>query len=329
MQIENSISKTLFSLSAPLASLVGLGLLANLALNQQERKQSRSQVRTRMFLNKKRRLITATLDLAEINQELGAGTTGLVVSAKATDGLTCALKIIDRSNAAVDLEYLQDEIETLRAVQSCPNIIDFVGSHNIGNYTIVTTLQFGTETIYTRLKEHGAFNERTALRFFLQLHRALAFLEDNEFLHRDVKPKNILVQNGSLQLCDFGVACKLKDGKAVGQVGTLAFAAPEVWLGSPYGPSVDWYSAGVVLYHMLCDTAPFEVSMNDQRHSCSSPPRRKQQRYGKSRLGNEADYPAHLSKGAKEILESLMSHNPNTRSTAAAVNKLRWMNSTH
>lgn len=74
-------------------------------------------------------------------------------------------------------------------------------------------------------------------------------------MHRDIKPKNILVNNGILKIGDFGLATYFKDSQEGFNEfkGTLITMAPEVILGA-YSPKCDIYSLGCTLYWMIYKT---------------------------------------------------------------------------
>ena len=82
---------------------------------------------------------------------------------------------------------------------------------------------------------------------------ALAFCQRKNIIHRDVKPENIFISEaGQFKLGDFGVA-KTAASRSTGgsHKGTERYMAPEVFLNQPYGPTVDLYSLGLVLYRLL------------------------------------------------------------------------------
>src|SRR5947207_5989242 len=97
---------------------------------------------------------------------------------------------------------------------------------------------------------------------------ALQYAHDKKFIHRDVKPENMLIgQHQEVLLSDFGIAAishstsALKLG-AEGTSGTLAYMAPEQIEGHPR-PASDQYALGVVVYEWLCGERPFEGSVSE------------------------------------------------------------------
>ncbi len=114
--------------------------------------------------------------------------------------------------------------------------------------------------------EGRAFTEREALDITIQITDALAHAHDRGLIHRDVKPKNILLTSrGVAKLTDLGLARALDDkdaaeseaGKAYG---TPYYISPEQIRGEvDIDFRADIYSLGATLYHMVTGRAPFEA----------------------------------------------------------------------
>jgi serine/threonine protein kinase len=89
----------------------------------------------------------------------------------------------------------------------------------------------------------------------------LAHVHARGLVHRDVKPKNLLLgRDGTLKVSDFGIA-RLVDGTRLTQVGTVlgtaAYLAPEQAAGSETTGAADVYALGVVMYELLTGTLPY------------------------------------------------------------------------
>ncbi len=103
-------------------------------------------------------------------------------------------------------EFTNNQINILTKI-SHPNIIKFVEMLRTNNnyYLVYQYCNGGTLSDYIKSKKRLTQDE--ALRIFTQLRSAFETLAKNQILHRDLKPTNILFQNGLVKVADFGF-CK-------------------------------------------------------------------------------------------------------------------------
>ena len=118
----------------------------------------------------------------------------------------------------------------------------------------------------TRIRSHPeGMPPEEARGIALAVARALAHAHGEGFVHRDVKPENILFgQDGVPQLTDFGIARAMSSGTrmtATGMsIGSPHYMSPEQARGQPVDGRSDLYSLGVVLYEMLTGKVPFDAA---------------------------------------------------------------------
>ena len=106
------------------------------------------------------------------------------------------------------------------------------------------------------------------LQLFRQVCEAVQYAHAHAVIHRDLKPSNILVKaDGSVRLLDFGIAKQLESldapvdqTRTVLRMMTPAYAAPEQARGDSVGVQTDVYSLGVILYELLAERLPFDLS---------------------------------------------------------------------
>jgi calcium-dependent protein kinase len=196
-----------------------------------------------------------------IVQKLGEGTFGSVFLAQHTQTKQQrAIKQIPKTRIKRQ-DRLQNEVNIMRSADH-PNIVKlFEVREDRRNVYLIQEYCEGGE-LFDYILSKGHLNEKEAANLFRQVLSAIRYLHHNNTCHRDLKPENILFvyqgDDAPLKLIDFGLArmCENDYDLMSSQAGTPFYISPEILKGS-YGKSTDLWSAGVILYIMLCGYPPF------------------------------------------------------------------------
>ncbi len=193
---------------------------------------------------------------------IGVGGMGRVYRARATDGVTVALKLV-KDDLARDETFrrrFQREARIAQTVQN-PHVVPV---HDAGELNGVPYLaaQYIEGTVLDRqLREEGRLDLTTTLRVCAHVADGLEALRRAGMVHRDVKPENILIDRpGTAYITDFGLA-KDTAGTVLtrpGQpLGSMDYMAPEQIRGQPVTGAADIYSLGCVVFECLVGQPPF------------------------------------------------------------------------
>ncbi len=164
------------------------------------------------------------------------------------------------------VKALLREGETLTRLRH-PHIVEGYEVSTLGRPHIVMEA-LSSVTLEDALFEgnYQAFGVEDFVEIALGLADALSYAHKSGVLHLDVKPANVLYQDGTPYLIDFSVARPYSPGHVVRSgAGTCAYMAPEQCFDGALGPYTDVFGLGVLFYQMLTGgVMPYEVSGTGQ-----------------------------------------------------------------
>ncbi|XP_059775205.1 serine/threonine-protein kinase MARK2-like [Balaenoptera ricei] len=257
----------------------------------------------------------AHIDGFEILRTIGEGTFSKVKLARhILTGTQVALKVIKKRRQSVaSVQAVFREVCSMKLLNH-PNIVKLLGAINTEEAFILVMEYLSGGDMCHYLKIHDRMTEAEARGPFRQLLSALQHCHQRGIVHRDLKPENILFDsNMNIKLTDFGFSNKCDDSGQMDTIcGTPPYFAPEIFLGQSYGPAVDVWSLGVVLYAMVTGCQPFWGKDYQEL--------RKQVLQGKYHI------PPYLSLEIRDLLQKMIALNPSDRGTLPDLMGHAWLN---
>ena len=212
--------------------------------------------------------VGALADRYAIERELGRGGMATVYLAEERKhGRKVAIKVLRAElTASVDANRFSREIQIVARL-SHPHIVPLIDSGESNGVLYYVSAYVAGGSLRDRLERDGPLPVSDALRIANEIGAALAYAHRNDFVHRDVKPENILFADGLAVLADFGIAtaCCEPGSEPITEtgiaIGTPAYMSPEQASGDRnIGPRSDVYSFACVVYEMLTGRPPFQGS---------------------------------------------------------------------
>jgi serine/threonine protein kinase len=217
---------------------------------------------------------------------LGKGAFAMVYKVQTKNkGTVFAAKELDKrrfiKNGILDIKF-DNELKIMKQLNH-PNIVQYEDYHEFEQWIYIFMEYVPHGELSKELRENGPLPEPMIQTITRQVLHALEYLHRRNITHRDIKPDNILIASRDpliVKLSDFGLSKSVKNQETFLKTfcGTLLYCAPEIYpdygtyvrgqapkrrrpgeavpRGSPYNQSVDMWSFGAVLFHLLCDKAP-------------------------------------------------------------------------
>uniref|UniRef100_A0A453CNH7 Protein kinase domain-containing protein n=1 Tax=Aegilops tauschii subsp. strangulata TaxID=200361 RepID=A0A453CNH7_AEGTS len=249
-----------------------------------------------------------------LERKLGSGQFGTTyLCTERATGLKYACKSVSKRKLVrrADVEDMRREVTILQHLSGQPNIAEFRGAfEDAESVHLVMEFCSGGE-LFDRITAKGSYSERQAAAVCRDILTVVHVCHFMGVLHRDLKPENFLLaspaDDAPLKAIDFGLSVFIEEGKVYKDiVGSAYYVAPEV-LHRNYGREIDVWSAGVILYILLCGSPPFwaetekgifDAILVGQLDFSSSP------------------WPT-ISESAKDLIRQMLNRDPKRRITAA------------
>jgi len=248
----------------------------------------------------------------KVLNKLGAGAMATVWKARqvSLDRLV-AIKVLPRK-FTTNPQFIERFYAEGRAAAQLnhPNIVQAYDVGKAGDFHYFVMEFVDGRTVHDDIVKHKRYAEKDAIEVAIQVTEALLHAHERGLVHRDVKPKNVMItKEGVVKLADMGLARAITDKEAAeaeqGKAfGTPYYISPEQIRGElRIGPPADVYSLGATLYHMVTGNVPFD----------GKNPSAVMHKHLKAELVPPDHVNPKLSVGISEVIEMMMAKDPRQR----------------
>ncbi|XP_076903855.1 calcium-dependent protein kinase 26-like isoform X2 [Bidens hawaiensis] len=257
-----------------------------------------------------------------LGPKLGHGQFGTTfLCTEKTTGKQFACKSIAKRKLLTeeDVEDVRREIEIMHHLSGHPNVVSIRGAYEDSVAVhLVMELCSGGE-LFDRITKKGHYSERKAADLIRTIVGVIEACHSLGVMHRDLKPENFLFvdddEDSPLKTIDFGLSVFFKPGETFTDVvGSPYYVAPEVLLKN-YGLEADIWSAGVILYILLCGVPPFWGEPENEIF----------EEVLRGKLDFSSDPWPSISESAKDLVRQMLIRNPRKRITAHGVLCHPWI----
>ncbi|MGK7884615.1 MAG: GUN4 domain-containing protein [Crocosphaera sp.] len=215
-----------------------------------------------------------------INYILGAGGFGITyLATENSSNEQIAIKTLNATvQGRVDFLDLQNKFikeAFLLAKCSHPHIVTVHNVFEEDGFWYMVMEYIKGDDLAVNLQKNGVFNEANALPIIQQIGEALSYIHSMGFLHRDVKPNNILLSENTAKLIDFGIAREFTAGETRTHTNyrTDGYAPPEQYEErAKRDVYTDVYALAATLYNLLTDEVPIPAQF--RKYATLPPPQK-------------------------------------------------------
>lgn len=220
-------------------------------------------------------------------------------------------------------EEILREVVMLEYAMAHPRLVSLREVYETQSELILVTEYCSGGELFHECVIEESFSEKDVVHLMVQILEGLCYLHDNNIVHLDLKPQNILLTEpfpkGNIKICDLGFACLTNTGEDIRDIiGTPDYVAPEVLDYEPLSIQTDMWSLGVLVYVMLTACSPF-AGDNQQETFCN---------ITQVKVDFPDDLFSHISPMAIDFIKKLLVKDPRGRMTARQCFEHPWLKET-